>query len=73
MIAHDISINAADCKLYPGDPETKIISLQSIEKGDSCNLSCLYPDRLQSPRPQRCARARCRPTQGTPRLRRDRV
>ena len=41
MIAHDISINAADCKLYPGDPQTKIISLQSIEKGDSCNLSAV--------------------------------
>ena len=27
---------------YPGDPETRLNTVQSIEKGDSCNLSAVY-------------------------------
>lgn len=27
---------------YPGDPETRLETVRSIEKGDSCNLSAVY-------------------------------
>mgnify|MGYP006922337163 CR=1 FL=1 len=27
---------------YPGDPETRLDTVRSIEKGDECNLSAVY-------------------------------
>ncbi|MBR6408343.1 MAG: cyclase family protein [Clostridia bacterium] len=46
MIIYDISKNIDGCEVYPGDPMPTIHRMQSLSKGDSCNLSgismCLH-------------------------------
>jgi len=39
MIIHDISVNILQAEPYPGDPETKIETVSSIDNGDEYNLS----------------------------------
>ena len=35
----DISQKVISCKVFPGDPEPTVECIQSIEQGDSCNLT----------------------------------
>ncbi len=38
----DISKDITSCEIYPGDPEVKLSSVDTLESGGSCNLSAIY-------------------------------
>ena len=39
MYIHDISRDTLTTETYPGDPETVVTPLRSIDEDDECNLS----------------------------------
>ena len=42
MYIHDISRDTLTTETYPGDPETVVTPLRSIDEDDECNLCLLY-------------------------------